>query len=346
MVTCLVLALPDFTLPFVLEYDASDEGIGAVLMQGGQPIVFESKNISQPEGLYSIYENKILAIMHALTKFIQYLVGSKFMVKTDYNSLKYFLEQKDLSECQKKWVKKVQTFNFDIEYVKGKKNIVADVLSRRSATCSLMEISVDWKSHLLVEYSKNKFYCEVMDGHIHDDRYKVIDNVILYKDRFYLVLDSGLKKKILTVVHDSPLADHQGFFKTYRKIREMFSWKGLKQDVMQYINECLTCQQIKSEHTLPAGLLQPLPISEQKWESISMEFITGLPKVQGKHCIYVVVDILTKFSEFYAIPIEYNAVQVERSSNFMGCRGTSSGRGRVSLLGHSGGSCLDWWGMS
>jgi hypothetical protein len=100
MGTCPVLALPDFTLPFVLEYDASDEGISAVLMQGGHPIVFESKNISQPEGLYSIYENKMLAIMHALTKFIQYLVGSKFMVKTDHNSLKYFLEQKDLSECQ------------------------------------------------------------------------------------------------------------------------------------------------------------------------------------------------------------------------------------------------------
>jgi hypothetical protein len=111
----------------------------------------------------------MLAIMHALTKFRQYLVGSKFMVKTDHNSLKYFLEQKDLSERQQKWVTKVQAFDFDIEYVKVKKNIVADALSRRPVACSLMEISVDWKSHLLVEYSKNKFTCEVMDGQIHDD---------------------------------------------------------------------------------------------------------------------------------------------------------------------------------
>jgi hypothetical protein len=106
----------------------------------------------------------MLAIMHALTKFRQYLVGSKFVVKTDHNNLKYFLEQKDLNECQQKWVTKVQAFDFDIEYVKGKRNIVADALSRRPTTCYLMEISTDRKSHLLVEYSKNKFACEVMDG--------------------------------------------------------------------------------------------------------------------------------------------------------------------------------------
>ena len=110
MYTCPVLALPDFTLPFVLECDASDEGIDLVLMQGGHPIVFKSRNLSQPERLYSIYDKEMLAIMHALTKFRQYLVGNKFMVKTDHSSLKYFLKQKDLSERQQKWVTKVQAF--------------------------------------------------------------------------------------------------------------------------------------------------------------------------------------------------------------------------------------------
>jgi hypothetical protein len=166
MGTCPMLALPDFTLPFVLECDASGKGIGAVLMQGGHPIVFEIQKLSQPERVYSIYDKEMLAIMHSFTKFRQYLVHNKFVVKTDHNSLKYFLEQKDLSEHQHKWVMKVHEFNFDIEYVKGKKKIVADSLSRRLATCSLMEISTNWKSHLLVEYSKNKFAFEVMDGKI------------------------------------------------------------------------------------------------------------------------------------------------------------------------------------
>ena len=100
MSTCPMSALLDFTLPFVLECDTSGKGIGAVLMQGGHPIVFESWNLSQPERLYSIYDKEILAIMHALTKFRQYLVGNKFVVKTDHNSLRYFLEQKKLSEHQ------------------------------------------------------------------------------------------------------------------------------------------------------------------------------------------------------------------------------------------------------
>jgi hypothetical protein len=113
-------------------------------------------------------------------------------------------------------VTKVQAFDFDMEYVKGKKNIVADALSKRPATCSLVEISVDWKSHMLVQYSKDKFTCEILDGQVQDGRNRVIDDVIFYKDRVYLVLGSSLGKKVFATVHDSPLKCHQGFFKTYR----------------------------------------------------------------------------------------------------------------------------------
>jgi hypothetical protein len=66
-----------------------------------------------------------------------------------------------------------------------------------------------------VEYSKNKFSCEVLDGQVVDDRYQVLDNVIFYKDRSYLVLEYTLKGKVLKVFHNSTTTEHQGFIKTY-----------------------------------------------------------------------------------------------------------------------------------
>ena len=120
MSNCPILALPDFSKPFVLECDVSGEGIREVLKQGKHPTTFESRRLQPHEKLYSIYGKDMLAIMYALIKFRQYLVGNKFVVKTDYNSLRYFLTQKDLNERKQKWASKIQAFDFGIEYVKGK----------------------------------------------------------------------------------------------------------------------------------------------------------------------------------------------------------------------------------
>lgn len=76
----------------------------------------------------------------------------------------------------------IQAYNSGIDYVKGKNNVVIDALSRRPSICSLSQISTNWKAHLLVEYSKNSFVCQLMEGQIQDDRYKVVNDVIYYKD--------------------------------------------------------------------------------------------------------------------------------------------------------------------
>jgi len=222
MSSCPILALLDFTQPFVLECDASGIGIGSVLMQNSHPIAFESHKLREYEQHYSIYDKEMLAIMHTLTKFQQYLVGNRFKVNTNHNSLRFLMDQKELSERQQKWISEIQAYDFEIEYVKGKNNVVAEVLSM-IPTLSLMEISVEWKALLLVEYSKNKFACEILDGQVSDDRYRVIDDIIYYKDRIYLVLESQLKEKILHATHTSPLAGHPGYLKTYREIQERFT---------------------------------------------------------------------------------------------------------------------------
>ena len=93
-------------------------------------------------------------------------------------------------------------------------------------------------------------------------------------------------------------------------LMQRFSWKGLNDDVLKYVNECPTCRKNKVEHTHPAGLLHPLPIPEQKWESISMDFINGLLKVLDKDYIFVVVDRLTNFSHFLVITTTFIVAQV------------------------------------
>ncbi|XP_059071119.1 uncharacterized protein LOC131055411 [Cryptomeria japonica] len=140
---------------------------------------------------------------------------------------------------------------------------------------------------IVAEYARDPWASGIVDGSVIDTRYTLVDDLIIYKSRIFLVPGSKVKQSILRALHDSPTVGHPGYFKTYRQVWEWFTWKGLKSDVLQYVRECPVCQQNKQEHTFPAGLLQPLPIPDQKWECISMDFITGFPKAQGYDCIYL-----------------------------------------------------------
>ncbi|XP_059070586.1 uncharacterized protein LOC131860220 [Cryptomeria japonica] len=217
-----------FSRPFELECNASGEGIGAILMQDKHPIAFESQKLWGGKRGYSIYEKVMLAIMHALAKYRQYLVGSKFVVKTDHNSLKHFINQRDLNDGQQKWVSKLQSYNFDIVYVKGKKNIVADALSRRLHLCFLGEIAADWKEWISVEYAKDKWASDIIDGTIGDDRYIVVNDLIIYKEKIVLIPGSRMKKKVLKAFHDIPLAGHPATSRLTNKFRNGLLGKGSK----------------------------------------------------------------------------------------------------------------------
>jgi hypothetical protein len=131
-----VLILPDPSLPFVVHTDASGFAVGAVLQQdqgkGLQPIAFLSKKMADAETRYPVHEQELLAIIQALTAWRHYLHGSKFVVRTDHKSLQFFQTQPMLSGRQARWKDVLANFDFDIEYVEGKANVVADGLSRRS----------------------------------------------------------------------------------------------------------------------------------------------------------------------------------------------------------------------
>jgi hypothetical protein len=85
----------------------------------------------------------------------------------------------------------------------------------------------------------------------------------------------------------------------------------MKKDVVDYIARCMECQMVKAEHRHPMGLLHPFPIPEKKWEVITMDFITGLPRMNKKHdSIMVVVDKLTKASHFVPVKTTHTTANI------------------------------------
>jgi len=146
--------------------------------------------------------------------------------------------QHGLNDRQQRWVSKVHAYDFDIEYVRGNHNVVADALSRRYARLLLMSICHDWKAQLLVEYSKDNRACDILGGSYINECYKVMDEVIFYKGAIFFVLGSQLRERFLRTTHDCPLSEHRGFRKTYMAERERFTWKVLKGDVLRHVQEC------------------------------------------------------------------------------------------------------------
>jgi hypothetical protein len=98
--------------------------------------------------------------------------------------------------------------------------------------------------------------------------------------------------------------------KTYHRVKKDFFWDGLKTDVQRFVAECLVFQQNKVETIKNLGLLQPLSIPSQRSEEVSMDFIIGLPKSEGKSVIMVIVDRLTKYAHFCALSHPFKASTV------------------------------------
>jgi hypothetical protein len=122
---------------------------------------------------------------------------------------------------------------------------------------------------------------------------------VWFKKRICVPEIEHLRQLILREAQDSAYSILPGSTKMCQDLKEKYWWYGLKRDVATHVALCDVCQRVKAEHQRPVGLLQPLKVSEWKWEEIGMDFIVGLPRTRdGYDSIWVIVDRLTKVAHF------------------------------------------------
>ena len=135
--------------------------------------------------------------------------------------------------------------------------------------------------------------------------------MICYKNRLCIPNVEYLKKEILDEYHKQPYGGHLGYQKMLTALKKELFWPRMKRDVAEYLARCMECQLAKVEHQHPTGLLNPLPIAEWKWDTVSIDFITGLPRTKYQHdSVMVVVDTLTKAAHFIPVKSTFGTAQV------------------------------------
>ena len=120
------------------------------------------------------------------------------------------------------------------------------------------------------------------------------DNALFYKDRLWVPAMAELRTDVIKESHDQPACGHPGRDRTLELVKRQFYWRGMKDEVARYIRNCYICQRSKAPRDQYNGLLQALPVPEQRWQDISMDFITGLPVSEGFNAICAIVDRLSK----------------------------------------------------
>lgn len=316
--TAPVLSLPDFHKEFVIESDASGQGLGAILIQEGKPIAYFSKALSERNLAKSAYEKELMAVALAIQHWRPYLIGRKFTVCSDQKSLKQLLEQRITTMDQQNWAAKLLGYRFDIIYKPGLENKGADALSRmhENNEFSGMIFTPNWVEgqRVIDEVHKDEkltgIIADLQQGKESKRGFTYKDGVLMYDGRLVISANSPCIPLLLKEFHATPQGGHSGFYRTYRRIAANLFWFGMKKTIQQFVMACDICQRQKYLAAAPGGLLQPLNIPNQIWEEVSMDFITGLPKSKGFDAVLVVVDRLSKYSHFIPLRHPYTARSV------------------------------------
>nr|GEZ05741.1 putative reverse transcriptase domain-containing protein [Tanacetum cinerariifolium] len=275
---------------FIVYCDASIKGLGAVLIQREKLIAYASHQLKIHEENYTTHDLELGAVVFALKIWRHYLYGTKCMVFTDHNSLQHILYQKELNMRQRRWLELLSDYDYEICYHLGKANVVADALSRKEqeplrVRALVMTISLDLPKQILNAQTEA---CK--PENIKNEDVGGMSWLPCYVD---------LRTVIMHESHKSKNSVHPGSDKMYQDMKKLYWWPNIKADIATYVSKCLTCSKVKAEHQRPLGLLVQPKIPERKWDNITMNFVTKLPKSsQGYDTIWVIVDRLTKSAIF------------------------------------------------
>ncbi|UYV62287.1 hypothetical protein LAZ67_2000001 [Cordylochernes scorpioides] len=290
--------------------DASGYGLGAVLVQiqndAERPIAYASRTLTKAEKNYSTTEKECLAVVWALGKFRPYLYGRPFTVVTDHHSLCWLVGLKDPSGRLARWALKLQEYDINIVYKSGRKHKDADCLSRSPlADTAEIEGHITSIQDIAEEQSKDPHLVGIREKLANENLkgYQMIGGV-LYKKNYdpegkpwLLVVPKQMRHEILKDVHDTPMAGHLGFAKTYDRVRKRFYWPGLYRTVSQYIAHCKECQRRKGVPQKPPGLLVPIPPTTSPFQKIGIDYLGRFPiSHTGNRWIIVATDYLTRFA--------------------------------------------------
>jgi hypothetical protein len=140
--------------------------------------------------------------------------------------------------------------------------------------------------------------------------FTLVEGILRYKNKVRVGDNLPLQQQILEAVHSSTGGGHSGFPVTYRKMKQLFAWQGMKTITKAFVQSCTTCQQAKPNRIKYPGLLSPLPVPKGAWHTISLDFIEGLPTSEKANCILVIVDKFYKYAHFVPLHHPFTAAVV------------------------------------
>lgn len=312
-----LLAVFDAKLETELHTDASSIGYGAILFQRHgkelKVVSYFSRRASYVESKYHSYELETLAVFYSVKHFRIYLTGIPFKLVTDCNSLKLTQNKKDLLPRIARWWCFLQTFDFQIEYRKGKHIPHVDYLSRNpikpAPTRNISAISTD--NWLKINQSKDPKTQEIIEklreGQLTKDYF--CQNDILFRKinpgqnppMYRAFVPKGSRLGLLRLFHDEQC--HIGVDKTFAKINHYFWFPGMAKFVRKYCNHCLKCIASKQHSGPKQGFLHSIDKIPVPFHTIHADCVGPFPEsVEGYKHLLLLIDGFTKY--IFLVPLK------------------------------------------